>query len=165
MTSNHVLGVRAVLASGEVVEVGGDGLENVGPDWTALFAGSEGLFGIALEITLRLLPAVEAYHTVLVDYDSLEAAGQAVSSIVASGILPGALEIMDSLAIEAAEEAVHAGYPKDAKAILIVELEGPQEQLVSEIPKLDAILEASQARGVRVAGDDKERALIWKGPL
>ncbi len=163
MTSNHVLGLRAVLASGEVVEFGGDGLENVGPDWTALFAGSEGLFGIALEITLRLVPEVETFHTVLAAYDSLEAAGQAVSSIVASGILPGALEIMDSLAIEAAEAAVHAGYPKGAEAILIVELEGPREQLFSEIPKLEGILEASGARESQIAADERERSLIWKG--
>ncbi|MBO94688.1 MAG: FAD-binding oxidoreductase [Opitutales bacterium] len=163
MTSNHVIGIRAVLATGEEVEFGGDGLENVGPDWTALFVGSEGLFGIALEITLRLVPAVETFHTALVAYDSLESAGQAVSSIVAAGILPGALEIMDPLAIEAAEAAVHAGYPKGAKAILIVELEGPREQLFSEIPKLEAILDASGSREIRIAADDRERSLIWKG--
>ncbi len=106
---------------------------------------------------------MEVFHTALVAYDSLEAAGRAVSSIVASGILPGAMEIMDALAIEAAEAAVHAGYPDGAKAILIVELEGPREQLVSEIHKLDAILGASGAREVRIAADDRERALIWKG--
>ncbi|MFP6901047.1 MAG: FAD-binding protein [Opitutales bacterium] len=163
MTSNHVIGVRAILATGEVVEFGGDGLERVGPDWTALFVGSEGLFGVALEITLRLVPAVEVYHTALVAYESLEAAGRAVSSIVASSILPGAMEIMDSLAIEAAEAAVNAGYPVGAAAILIVELEGPQEQLASEIPKLASIIDKSSAKEVRIAANEDERALIWKG--
>ena len=163
MTSNHVIGVRAVLATGEVVEFGGDSLEAVGPDWSALFAGSEGLFGVALEITLRLLPEVQAFHTVLVAYDSLEAAGQAVSDIVSSGMLPGAMEIMDALAIKAAEAAVHAGYPDGADAVLIVELEGTEEQLACEIPLLSKILDSSGAKEVRVAVDDQERALIWKG--
>jgi glycolate oxidase len=163
MTSNHVLGMRVVLATGEIAEFGGDGLDNVGPDWTALFTGSEGLFGIALEITLRLVPEVEAFHTVLVAYDSLRAAGDAVSRIVASGILPGALEIMDSLAIEAAEAAVHAGYPKGAKAILIVELEGPKDQLASEVLTLDAIIEESKAKEVKIAANEQERARVWKG--
>ena len=122
MTSNHVLGLKAVLATGEVVEFGNESLEDAGPDYTGLFGGSEGMFGVALEMTLRLLPKAESFHTVLSGYDSLEKAGDAVSAIVASGILPGAIEIMDRLAIDAAEAAVDAGYPKDAKAVLIVEL-------------------------------------------
>ena len=163
MTSNHVIGIRAVLATGEVVEFGGDGLEGVGPDWTALFTGCEGLFGVALEITLRLVPIVETFHTALVAYDTLEAAGEAVSKVVASGILPGAMEIMDALAVEAAEAAVQVGYPEGAAAILIVELEGPKQQLEADIPKLASILDASGANEVRIAANEEERALIWKG--
>lgn len=107
MTSNHVLGAKVVLPDGEVVALGQESLEAVGPDWLGLFVGSEGLLGIALEITLRLLPRPEKYHTVLAAYDSLEKAGDAVAAVVASGLLPGAMEIMDQLAIEAAEAAGH----------------------------------------------------------
>ena len=118
MTSNHVIGCKAVLATGEVVTMGGRSVEAVGPDYTGLFCGSEGLFGIGLEITLRLLPKPERFHTVLVGYQSLLAAGDAVSAVIDSGLLPGALEIMDALAIEAAEAAVACGYPPGAAAVL-----------------------------------------------
>jgi glycolate oxidase len=163
MTSNHVLGLTAVLASGEVVSFGGAARETLGPDCTGLFVGSEGLFGIALEITLRLLPLVECYHTVLAAYDSLEAAGDAVSAVIAAGLLPGALEIMDRLAIEAAEAAVAAGYPAGAAAVLIVELEGPREEVEWERLRLDALLAGTQPRAVRVAASAEERAAIWRG--
>ncbi len=163
MTSNHVLGLKAVLATGEVVEFGNESLEDAGPDYTGLFGGSEGMFGVALEMTLRLLPKAESFHTVLSGYDSLEKAGDAVSAIVASGILPGAIEIMDRLAIDAAEAAVDAGYPKDAKAVLIVELEGPEEQVQSEKIELNRILENSGSIEVQVAKDTAARLKIWKG--
>ena len=132
MTANHVLGIKAVLPDGEVVQLGGDSLETVGPDVAGVFVGSEGLFGVALEITLRLMPRPEMYKTVLAAYHSLTAAGDAVSQVVASGLLPGALEIMDNLAIQAAEAAVHAGYPLDAAGLLIVELEGERVQVEAE---------------------------------
>src|SRR6201989_1956757 len=103
MTSNHVLGIKAVLGTGEVVEWGGPSRESVGPDWCGLFTGHEGLFGIALEITLQLLPLPEVYHTVLAGYRSLEEAGDAVAAVIAAGLLPGAMEIMDALAMAAAE--------------------------------------------------------------
>jgi glycolate oxidase len=122
MTSNHVLGIKAVLATGEVVSWGGASRENIGPDWCGLFTGNEGLFGIALEITLQLLPKAECFHTVLAGYRTLEQAGDAVSAVVASGLLPGAMEIMDALALEAAVAAVHADYPPGCEAVLIVEL-------------------------------------------
>ena len=163
MTSNHVLGLKAVLATGEVVEFGNESLEDAGPDYTGLFGGSEGMFGIALEMTLRLLPKAESFYTVLSAYNSLEKAGDAVSAIVASGILPGAIEIMDRLAIDAAEAAVDAGYPKDAKAVLIVELEGPEEQVQSEKIELNRILENSGPIEVQVAKDTTARLKIWKG--
>jgi glycolate oxidase len=163
MTSNHVLGIKAVLPDGEVVELGGESLEEVGPDLVGLFVGSEGLFGVALEITLRLLPRPELYRTVLAAYDSLGGAGDAVSQVVASGLLPGAMEIMDKLAIEAAEAAVHAGYPREAAALLIVELEGEATQVEAELVKLMAVIHASGAYEVRVARDEAERMMIWKG--
>jgi glycolate oxidase len=163
MTANHVLGMKVVLATGEVVEFGGDSLESNGPDYTGLFCGSEGLFGVVLEATLRLLPKAQTFHTVLVGYDSTEKAGDAVSSIVASGILPGAMEIMDRLAIDAAEAAVDCSYPKGAESVLIVELEGPAEQVASERMQLDKIIEASSPLEVNVAKDMEARLKIWKG--
>lgn len=161
MTSNHVLGIKAVLPDGEVVTLGGDSLESMGPDYLGLFVGSEGLFGIALEITLRLLPRPELYRTVLAAYDSLAQAGEAVAQVVASGLLPGAIEMMDRLAIKAAE-TVKAGYP-DAAAILIVELEGEQIQVDAEFEHLIRLIEASGATEIRVAQDADQRARIWKG--
>ncbi len=163
MTSNHVLGLRAVLATGEVVEFGGLSREQVGPDWTGLFVGHEGLFGVALEITLQLLPRAETFHTVLAGYRTLEQAGDAVSAVIASGLLPGALEIMDALALEAATAAVHAEYPPGCEAVLIVELEGPREVVAVDRVRLDAILSASAPVAVRAARDGAERMAIWKG--
>ncbi|HWA08098.1 MAG TPA: FAD-linked oxidase C-terminal domain-containing protein [Opitutaceae bacterium] len=163
MTSNHVLGLKAVLATGEVVEWGGASREQVGPDWCGLFVGNEGLFGIALEITLQLLPRSESFHTVLAGYRSLEEAGNAVSAIVASGLLPGAIEIMDALALEAAVAAVHADYPPGCEAVLIVELEGPRETVAAERVRLDEVIAASGAVEVRPARDAAERLAIWKG--
>jgi glycolate oxidase len=163
MTSNHVIGMKVVLATGEVVTLGSESLESVGPDYTGLMVGTEGLFGVVLEITLRLIPKVATYHTVLVGYPTLSAAGDAVSAVVASGILPGALEIMDRLAMDAAEAAVGAGYPPDAQAMLIVELEGPAAQVEAEKTQLAALLERSGAASVHVARNEDERLKIWKG--
>jgi glycolate oxidase len=163
MTSNHVLGLRAVLATGEVVEWGGFSRETVGPDWCGLFTGNEGLFGIALEITLQLLPRPECFYTVLAGYGTLEQAGDAVSAILATGLLPGAIEIMDALALEAAKASVHAEYPPGCEAVLIVELEGPREVVAVDRTRLDAILGDSHAIGIRPARDSAERLAIWKG--
>lgn len=165
MTSNHVLGLKVVLPDGEVVEFGSESAEGmgVGPDLIGLFIGSEGLFGIALEITVRLLPKPERYRTVLAAYRDLASAGDAVSAVVASGLLPGAMEIMDKLAIKAAETAVNAGYPKDAAGLLIVELEGESQQVEYEFEQLLEVINASGAYEVSVAQDESQRAKIWKG--
>jgi glycolate oxidase len=163
MTANHVLGLKVVLADGEIVSLGGESQEAVGPDLVGLFVGSEGLFGIALEVTLRLLPRPELYRTLLAAYPSLEAAGEAVARIVASGLLPGAMEIMDRLAMDAAEAAVGAAYPPGSAAVLIVELEGEALEVDASFDHLRAVIEASGATAIRVAADDAERARIWKG--
>lgn len=163
MTANHVLGLRAVLANGEVVRFGSPSREQLGPDWCGLFTGNEGLFGIALEITLQLVPKAQTYHTVLAGYRSLEQAGNAVAGVVAAGLLPGAMEIMDALALEAAVAAVHADYPAGCEAVLIVELEGPAEAVAADRTRLDAVLDASAAVEIRVARDSAERMAIWKG--
>jgi glycolate oxidase len=163
MTANHVLGLKVVLPDATVACIGGVSVEDVGPDLTSLFVGSEGLFGIALEITLRLVPRPEAYYTVLAAYNTLQHAGDAVSRIIAAGLLPGALEIMDRLAIDAAEAAVDAGYPPGAEAILIVELEGDAAEVTVDSSQLLALLAASGATATRIAVDDADRARIWKG--
>lgn len=163
MTSNHVLGMKVVLADGSLTEFGGESLDGcgIGPDLIGLFVGSEGLFGIALELTLRLLPLPELYRTVLAAYDDLGRAGDAVSQVVASGLLPGAIEIMDRLAIRAAE-TVGANYP-DAEALLIVELEGEAPQVEAEFAQLRELIQRSGAFEIRTAQSEDERARIWKG--
>ncbi len=163
MTTNHVLGLKVVLADGTVHELGGASLESSEPDLVGLFCGSEGLFGIALEITLRLLPKAACFHTVLVGYDTLQKAGDTVADIVASGLLPGAMEIMDRLAMDAAEAAVHSEFPPGSEACLIVELEGTPEQVAAERPALQSILDASGALEIRTARDAEDRLRIWKG--
>jgi glycolate oxidase len=163
MTSNHVLGLKVVLPDGEVVRLGGRSLESLGPDLVGLFVGSEGLLGIALEATLRLLPMPEAQRTVLAAYHSLESAGRTVAAIVAAGLLPSAIEIMDNLAIQAAQAAVEAGYPADAQGLLIAELEGEAEVLEAEFSQLMDVIHASDAYQVRVAESQADRQRIWKG--
>jgi len=162
MTSNHVLGVTVVLPDGQVAELGGASTEHVGPDWTGMFCGSEGLFGIAIRATLRLVPVPEAVRTSLAVYDSLEATGDAVAQIVADGLLPVAMEIMDALAMEAAEASVRPDYPPGA-ALLIVELEGEREVVDADARRLDELLAASGASVMRATEAPGERALIWKG--
>ena len=163
MTSNHVLGLKVVLPDGEVVELGGASREPVGPDWTGMFCGSEGLFGIALEVTLRLVPVAETTLTVLAAYDGLQEAGDAVGQVVASGLLPVAMEIMDALAIEAAEASVKPNYPKGVPVLLIVELEGERTVVDADAARLREVIEASGSTDITVTEAAAERALIWKG--
>jgi glycolate oxidase len=162
MTTSHVLAIEAVLPDGAVVRLGTGSPEPAGPDWLGGFVGSEGLFGIALEATLRLLPLPEATHTVLAAYRDLRAAGDAVASIVAAGLLPVAMEIMDELAIEAAQSSVRPGYP-DVPALLIVELDGERACVDHDVARLAELISASGATEVRATEDPDERAMIWKG--
>ena len=162
MTSNHVLGIKVVLPDGELVELGANHPGVIGPDWTGMFCGCEGLFGIAVEVTLRLIPIPEAVCTSLAAYPSLQAAGDAVARIVREGLLPVAMEIMDALAMEAAEASVKPGYPPCA-ALLIVELEGEQQVVDADRGVLNQLLADSGASHVRSTVDADERALIWKG--
>ncbi len=167
MTSNHVLGLKVVLADGEVVEFGSESVEGVGvgPDLIGLFVGCEGVFGIALEMTVRLLPKPERYRTVLAAYKDLETAGQAVAAVVACGLLPGAIEIMDRLAIEAAGASVQGvGWDcAGAEAVLIVELDGEADQVEREFYHLRRVIEDSGALEVRIAKSADERGKIWQG--
>jgi glycolate oxidase len=135
----------------------------VGPDLHGLFCGSEGLFGIALEITVRLVPQPEIFHTVLAAYDSVEQAGDAVGDIIASGLLPGALEIMDRTAMQAAEAATGIEYPQGSAAALIVELEGTAENIPAEVRVLNLLLRDSKPRTIHTAETENERQAIWRG--
>jgi glycolate oxidase len=163
MTSNHILALEVVLPTGELFRIGDRSAEAVGADEVGLFVGSEGLFGVATEITVRLLPLPERVFTLLASYSSLESAGDAVSAVIASGLLPGAMEIMDRLAIEAAEAAVSAGYPRDAAALLIVELEGDAAQVDAEADELERVIAGTEPDETRCAEDALDRARIWKG--
>ncbi len=163
MTSNHVLSLKVVLGTGEVVELGQRGGESIGPDLVGLMVGGEGLLGIAVEITVRLLPKPESFHTVLAGYASLEEAGEAVARLIGSGLLPAAIEIMDPLSMKAASAAVGAKYPPDVAAVLIVELDGSRDAVAAEKIVLDRLLAESGATAIQVARSDSERATIWKG--
>ena len=159
-TVNHVLSVLAVLPDGELVRLSAD---DSGPGLLGVFVGSEGTLGIATEITLRLLRRPEAVVTLLAAFDHTDEAGEAVSGIVAAGILPAALELMDRLTIEAVEFAVHPNYPAGAGAILIVELDGVAVQVEDDLQAVERICRESGSREIRIADDDAERALLWKG--
>lgn len=163
MTSNHVLGMKVVLATGEVVQLGQRGCDFIGPDLSGLMVGGEGLLGIVVEIVVRLLPKPESYHTVLAGYSSLEKAGEAVATIIGSGLLPAAIEIMDPLSMKAASAAVGAKYPAGVEAVLIVELDGNSDAVAAEKVVLDKLLAESGASAIVVAQSDFERATIWKG--
>jgi glycolate oxidase len=161
-TVNHVTGLVVVLPDGEVARLGGKSLESPGPDLLGVFVGSEGTLGIATEVTLRVLPRPECVRTVLAAFDSTDAAGGAVSGIVAARIMPSAVEMMDRLTIQAAEAAVQPGYP-DANAILLVELDGVVPQVEEDLAAVEEICRQQGAWEIRVAADDHERALLWKG--
>ncbi len=158
-TANHVTELLVVLPDGEVVRLKADA---PGPDLLGAFIGSEGTLGIATEVTLRLLRRPEAVRTVLAAFSHVDEAGAAVSGVIAGGIQASAMEIMDRLTIEAAEAAVHPGYP-DAAALLLVELDGPAPQVEEDSAAVEGICRESGAWEIRTAADDHERALLWKG--
>jgi glycolate oxidase subunit GlcD len=165
VTSNHVLALDVVLSDGTVASLGSPAGEPWGPDLVGLFVGSEGMFGIATRITVRLTPVPSSIRTLLADFTSLRTAGEAVSAIVASGIVPAALEMIDRNCIEAVEASVYAaGYPRDAAAVLLVELDGSAESAVqAEAQAVEALLRTHGARDVRVAADAAQRARLWQG--
>src|SRR4051794_5973769 len=161
-TTNYVTGLDVVLTDGELVRLGGKEVDTPGYDLMGAFVGSEGTLGVAVRITLRVVPKPAAVRTLVAFYDSTGEAGQTVSDIVAAGIVPGAMEMMDRLSIEAAEAAVHAGFPTDAGAALVVELDGSEHECDTGFDQVREICDRCGATGVRVAEDDAERELIWK---
>src|SRR5881296_2425336 len=165
VTANHVLALEVLLADGAVVESGSPGGEPWGPDLVGLFVGSEGNFGIATRIAVRLLPLPRAVRTLLADFSALRTAGEAVSAVIASGIVPAALEMMDQSCVRAVEDSVYAaGYPRDAAAVLLVELDGHDGAAVTaEATTVAELLLTHGARSIRTASDAAERERLWQG--
>src|SRR5580658_7671956 len=160
-TVTHTLALDVVLPNGELVTLGSPALDAPGYDLAGVFVGSEGTLGVATSMTLRIVRRPETVQVLLAAFGSIQAAGQTVSDIIAAGMLPSALEIMDSLSIEAAEAAVHAHYPM-CGGLLLVELDGPASEVETLMREVRAISEKNGAEEIRVAQSDAERALIWK---
>ncbi|HSC59281.1 MAG TPA: FAD-linked oxidase C-terminal domain-containing protein [Gemmatimonadales bacterium] len=164
VTTNHVTALEVILPDGNVTSFGSPQGEAWGPDLVGLFVGSEGMFGIASAITLRLVPVPEAIHTFLADFGSVRAAGEAVSAIIASGVIPAALEMMDQACVRAVEASIYAaGYPTDAAAVLLVELDGRPAAAAAESAAVHRILQGHGARSIREATDPLDRARLWQG--
>ena len=163
MTTNNVLGCEIVLMTGEVVRIGGKHLDAGGYDLLGVITGSEGLLGVVTEVTVRILKKPEAARAVLVGFASSEDAGECVSRIIGAGIIPGGMEMMDRPAIHAVEEFVHAGYPLDVEALLIVELDGPLAEVDHLIARVEAIAKECRAVTCRASTSEQERLLFWAG--
>jgi glycolate oxidase len=162
-TTNNLLGVELVLPDGEIVRLGGKAQDGGGYDLLGVVTGSEGLLGIITEVTVRLLRKPERAQALLAVFGTVEAAGQAVADIIAGGMVPAGMEIMDTLAIVAAEDYAHAGYPTDAAAILLVELDGPGDEVAELIPRTQHLLRKAGATEIRVSGSEEERLKFWAG--
>jgi len=163
MTTNNVLGCELVLMTGEIVRIGGKHLDAGGYDLLGVITGSEGLLGVVTEITVRILKKPECARAVLVGFCSSEDAGECVSKIIGAGIIPAGMEMMDAPAIHAVEEFVHAGYPLDVEALLIVEVDGPQAEADHLVARVEAIAKACRAVTCRVSSSEEERLLFWAG--
>ena len=159
-TVNHVLAAEIVLPDGELVELS---VWDDGPGLLGAFVGSEGTLGIATKLTLRILRAPETVRTLLAGFGHTDEAGAAVSDVIAGGILPAAIEMMDAVTMEAAEAAVHANYPDGCGAVLIVELDGPLAQVEEDLARVESICRANDAREIRTASDLEDRATVWRG--
>lgn len=163
LTTHNLLELRWISADGEVMTVGGTGLEGPGYDVLALLTGSEGLLGVIVEIVVRLLPIPPHARVLLASFETIETAGAAVAGIIAAGIVPAGLELMDNASIRATEAFVGAGYPVDAAAIILCELDGLTEQVESDLERVRAVLAALGALSVRVSHDEAERKRFWAG--
>jgi glycolate oxidase len=162
VTVNHVLGLEFVLPDGSVVQTGGPTEDNPGYDLTGVIVGSEGTFGIATKATVRITRSPEAYRTLLGVFETVEDATNAISDIVGAGIIPGALELLDALILKAVEEAFHFGFPLDAGAVLIMEVDGLEAGLDGDAERIAALALRNKAREVRRANTEAERTLLWK---
>jgi glycolate oxidase len=163
LTVHNLLKVRGVTMEGEVVEFGSEALDSPGYDLLALITGSEGLLTVVTEVTVRLLPKPQMAQAILAAFDDVEKAGNAVAQVIASGIIPAGLEMMDGPATRAAEAFVHADYPLEAEAVLICESDGTPEEVADEMARMKAILEASGAIEIRYSQDEAQRLKFWAG--
>jgi glycolate oxidase len=160
---HHVLGIEMVTGEGDLLTLGGPVQERPGYDLTGVVVGSEGTLGVLTRVVVRLTRAAEAVKTALATFASIEEASAAVSAIIAAGIIPAALEALDEPVIRAVEEGIHAGYPLDAKAVLLIELDGPAAEVEVQAEAVSRLCREHRALSLRVARDDAERALLWKG--
>ena len=163
VTTNNLLGVKMVLMTGEVVEIGGEAADSPAYDLLALIAGSEGQLGVVTEATVRILPAAQGARPMLLGFDSSKAAGACVAGIIGAGIIPVAIEFMDRPAINVCEEFAQAGYPRDVEALLIVEVEGSDDEIETLLQRIQAIAERFSPNTVRISQSAEESAAIWKG--
>ena len=163
LTTNNLLGLEMVLMDGEIVRLGGKHCDAEGYDLMGVMTGSEGLLGVVTEVTVRILKKPPTARALLIGFAETEDAGNCVAAIIGAGIIPGGMEMMDRPAIHATEEFAHAGYPLDAEALLIVELDGPEAEVDHLIEKVEGIARANRARSVRASRDEAERLLFWSG--
>src|SRR5436190_11752694 len=163
MTTNNVLGCEIVLMSGEIIKVGGKSAESSGYDLMGIITGSEGLLGVITEVTVRILQRPETARALMVGFAQVEAAGECVAPIIGAGIIPGGMEMMDKPAIHAAEAFVHAGYPLDVEALLIIELDGPGVEVDELIQRVEAIAQGCGSTSCRISNSEAERNLFWAG--
>ncbi|MCU7959907.1 MAG: FAD-binding protein [gamma proteobacterium symbiont of Bathyaustriella thionipta] len=163
LTVNNLLALKVITVDGELLELGGGALDSAGLDLLSLMTGSEGMLGIVVEITLRLLPLPQQTRTLMASFEQLQQAGNAVADIIASGIIPAGLEIMDRLSIQAAEDFIHAGYPTDAAAILLCDLDGTAADVETDYRQLMQTLQNSGSSEIRQAHSGEERQRMWAG--
>jgi glycolate oxidase len=163
LTTNNVLGVEIVTIEGEVIRLGGRGLESAGLDLLGIIVGSEGLLGVVTEVTVRILPRPETARALLIGFATVEDAGKCVADVIAAGIIPAGMEMMDKPAVHAAEAFVQVGYPLDVEALLIVELDGPAAECSHLRDEVEAIARSNGAVSVRSSVDEAERIAFWAG--
>jgi glycolate oxidase len=163
VTSNHILGQTIVLPDGEIAVLGGTFLLRTGPDFTTFLSGTEGTIAIATEIVVRLVPVAPTVKTMLAIYSAAEGATDSASAILAAGVLPTAMELIDNLCIQAVEAHIKAGYPKDAAAVLLIELDGEEELLMPEVAQVERACKQNGAIEFRTAQDEDERQRLWRG--
>ena len=163
VTTNHVLSIEMVLPNGQIVEVGSQTQDPPGYDLLSVVVGSEGLLGIVTKATLKITKKPQLIKTLFASFDKIEDAGSSVSGIISSGIIPAGMEIMDNTCIRAVQTSVNAGYPDDAGAILLVELDGPAAEVESQMPIVEIVLRKNSAKEIKIAKNEAERELFWKG--